>query len=158
VIDAKPARAPGLPEPAKSPSWVVLAVCGPTIDDPSAVPTVGFAGVFTGARAATFAGPDRRGTGGLVLVGHKWVVVLVALVVVGGTAMVVAGVRTVLVVDVGAAGWASCGRGAVGWVALESATCVCGVESTQSMATAVAVTRGAATTLVAGWRITPRLS
>jgi len=92
-----------------------------------------------------------------VLVGHKWVVVLVVLVVLGGTAMVVveAGVVTVVV---GAARAATGVGGALGEVPLDSATWVWAEQSMKSMATAVAVTRGAATTFVTGWRMTPRFS
>jgi hypothetical protein len=108
------------------------------------------AGALAGVRFATRAGLVRWGVGRAALVGIKWVAVLVVLVVLGGTATVVGGTGTVVVVG---AGCATCDNGAVGCVALESAAWVCGdeVRSTESMATtAVAVTRGAATTLVAG--------
>ncbi len=124
------------------------------MNDPSVV--AAGAGAFAGALAATLAGPGRRGAA-LVLVGHKWVAVLVVLVVVGGTVMVVGGTGTVVVVVV----WVPRHWGAVGCEALVSVRCVCGaaVRSTESMATtAAAVTSGAATTFVAGWRITPRPS
>jgi hypothetical protein len=64
--------------------------------DAREVPAAALAGALTGGRAATLAGPERRGVGGVVLVGHKCVVVLVVLEVLGGTAIVVDGVGSVV--------------------------------------------------------------
>jgi hypothetical protein len=53
-------------------------------------PVGGLAGAFAGALAGALAGAAMRagaGGGGVGLVGHRWVVVLVVLVVLGGTAM-----------------------------------------------------------------------
>jgi len=104
-------------------------------------------GALAGARDATLAGVERRA--GAVLVGHKCVVVLVVLEVEGGTAMVVVLAGTVVVVARGTV--SDCG--AVGCETRASAKWGPGAEvtSTESIATtAPAVTRGAATTLVAG--------
>ena len=67
-----------------------------------------FAGALTGALAAILAGLECGGG----LVGHKWVVVLVVLEVVGGRGSVVVGTGIVVV---GGAGW-TCwdGRGRLG--------------------------------------------
>jgi hypothetical protein len=95
----------------------------------------------------------------VVLVGHRWVVVFVVLVVVGGVAMLV-------VVSAGFVDCVTCREDVLhGWAldtdVPDAAICVCSddVTLTESMATtAVAVTRGAATTFVAGWRTIPRFS
>jgi hypothetical protein len=116
-----------------------------------------FAGAFAGARAA--AAIRTGGGGGLVLVGHRWVVVFVVLVVLGGTAMAV--VLGAAVVDCVTCREDALHCGALDTDVPEAAICVCSddVMSTESIATtAVAVTRGAATTLVAGWRTMPRFS
>ena len=92
-----------------------------------------------------------------MVVGDKWTVVAVVLVVGAGATMVVAGAATV--------DWVTRTNGLVHLVALndesaEVVTWVCGdvVRSAESMATMVAVTRGAAMTLVAGCRMMPTRS
>src|ERR1700686_5487550 len=129
-MEAKLARAPGLPEPAKSPSWVVLAVWGPTRADPSGVVA------FAGALAATLTGAAGRRGAATGRVAHRWVVGLVVPVVLGGTAMVVGGTVTV-VVDAGTVAgvtprkdWLHCC--AVGIAELDVAACVWGAELTSA--------------------------
>ncbi len=95
----------------------------------------------------------------MVLVGHRCVVVLVGLVELGGKATVVVGE--------GRMAWVTCCndelacRGAVRRDAFDVAPLLWGAEvvlSESIATTTVAVTRGAATTLVARWWIKPRLS
>src|SRR5579864_2507344 len=163
-MEAKPARLWAFPEPAKSPSWTVLAVWGTLMAAANGVPGpdgsfVGaLAGAFPGARAGAATRTGVRG-GGVVLVGHRRVVVFVVLVVLGGTAMAV-------VVGAGIVDCVTCREDVFQGCAFdtgvpEATICVGSddVEPTESIpTTAVAVTRGAATTLVAGWRTIPRLS
>jgi len=78
-------------------------------------------GAFT-ARVGAAAGRRALVDDAPVLVGRKYVVVLVGLVVVGGTAMVVGGVGRVVTVVVGAGGTDTRECGAVGCVAPESAS------------------------------------
>jgi hypothetical protein len=157
VIEAKLARAPGSPEPAKSPSTVVLAVWGPMTAELSAVSEAAVvwsgasAGARVGALVASLVGVAERREGPVVLVGHKWVVVLVVLEVLGGTVIVVGGAGIVAGTGPGRAAAWSCG--ADGSDPFELARCAGGDGATSmesKTTTAVAVTSGVATTLVAG--------
>ena len=71
---------------------------GPTTAASRGVPDAVGAVALTGALAATFGGAGRRAgvARATVLVGHKWVAVLVVLVLLTGTAMVVGGAGTVV--------------------------------------------------------------
>ncbi len=102
------------------------------------------AGAWVGTLAASLVGVAERREGPVVLVGHKWVVVLVVLVVLGGTVMVVGGCgNRRRWAGPGPAAHGAAGRAAPTGSNWPGGRWGDGATSTESMATtAVAVTSG----------------